>query len=117
MNKTEDNKPSGIEPTFRNGSLTAVSVITGFSLSFLSRWAGLPGRWHLADLAAVLVISTGIVFQIVAMTRMLWTASLQLANYNRSVMIFLVGVVLVAIGVTLAIVGDVTGYGQHVLGG
>ena len=35
-----------IEATFRNGSLTAISVVLGFSLSFLNRWAGLPGAWN-----------------------------------------------------------------------
>ena len=40
--------PERIEPEFRNGSLTAISVIVGFSLSFLSRWAGTRGsRWLL----------------------------------------------------------------------
>ena len=51
--KTPAASPEHISPEFRNGSLTAISVIVGFSLSFLSRWAGTPGKWHGADLFAV----------------------------------------------------------------
>ena len=60
-----------IEATFRNGSLTAISVVLGFSLSFLNRWAGLPDAWDRADLVAVAAISIGIVFQIVAVALLL----------------------------------------------
>ena len=38
-----------IDATFRNGSLTAISVVVGFSLTFLNRWAALPGTWHKSD--------------------------------------------------------------------
>ena len=62
--------PVAIEATFRSGSLTAISVLAGFSLSFLNRWAALPGEWHQIDLVAVAFISTGIVLQIVALAEL-----------------------------------------------
>ena len=31
-------------------------MIVGFSLSFLSRWAGTPGKWHNAGLFAVALL-------------------------------------------------------------
>ena len=106
-----------IEATFRNGSLTAISVVLGFSLSFLNRWAGLPGAWNRVDLTAVGAISSGIVFQIVAMALMLPVRSLVLRRYNRAIRVFLVGLVFVAVGVAIAITGDVAGLGQNVLRG
>jgi hypothetical protein len=45
--------PARITGEVRNGSLTAISVIVGFSLSFLSRSPARPGQWHNADLFAV----------------------------------------------------------------
>ena len=106
-----------IEATFRNGSLTAISVVLGFSLSFLNRWAGLPGSWTRGDLIAVAAISLGIVFQITAVALMLPVRSLVLRRYDRAIRVFLVGLVLVAAGVAIAIAGDVAGFGQNVLRG
>ena len=106
-----------IESTFRNGSLTAISVVLGFSLSFLNRWAALPGSWTRSDIVAVAAISFGIVLQIAAVALLLQVGSLHLRRYNRAVAIFLSGLAFVATGVALAIAGDVIGYGQNVLRG
>ncbi len=105
-----------IDATFRNGSLTAISVVVGFSLSFLTRWAGLPGPWRAIDLVALLAIILGIAFQIAALASLLSIHSLLLRNYNRAVRIFLIGLALVAAGVGLAIAGDLAGYGPRLLG-
>ena len=110
-----DPSEASIEATFRNGSLTAISVVLGFSLSFLNRWAGLPGAWTLSDLLAVLAISAGIVLQVVAVALMLAVGSLALRRYNRAVKIFMIGLAFVAIGVALAIGADLLGFGQNVL--
>ncbi len=109
--------PSTIEATFRNGSLTAISVVLGFSLSFLNRWAGLPGAWTLSDLIAVVAISVGILLQVVAVALLLGVGSLALRRYNRAVRFFLIGLAFVAIGVAFAIGADLSGYGQNVLQG
>jgi hypothetical protein len=110
-------EPSSIEATFRNGSLTAISVVVGFSLTFLNRWAALPGTWTKSDLAAVLAIVVGIAFQIASLSSLLSPRSLLLRNYIRAVRAFLVGLGLVAIGVAVAIASDLLGHGQQVLGG
>jgi hypothetical protein len=102
---------STIDSTFRNGSLTAIGVVVGFSLGFLSRWAGTPGEWSQADLFAVAAITLGIAFQIKSLADMLSVKSLILTRYNRSVRIFLVGLVLVATGVAAAIFADLAGIG------
>ena len=105
----------GIDATFRNGTLTAISVVLGFSLSFLNRWAGLPGRWDRGDLVAVAAISAGIVLQIAAVASMLPVKSLALQRYGRSVRLFLAGLALVALGVAIAITADILGFGQNVV--
>src|SRR5262249_45377207 len=96
--------------TFRNGSLTAIGVVVGFSLGFVSNWALLPGIWHVPDITAVAAICIGIALQIWALAGMLSVASLDLATYDRLSRSFLIGLRLVATGVSLAIFGDVLGY-------
>jgi hypothetical protein len=114
--ETTDNPPR-IGDEFRNGSLTAISVIVGFSLSFLSRWAGTPGKWHTGDLFAVALIVAGSALQIWSLGAMLFVSSLVLTNYARAIRIFLIGLGLVAIGVAVALLGEITGFGQGILGG
>ncbi|WP_460450454.1 hypothetical protein [Alsobacter sp. SYSU BS001988] len=114
--ETAREPPARIDAAFRNGSLTAISVVLGFSLSFLNRWAALPGPWLGTDLAAVAAIAVGIVAQVIAVASLLSTRSLGLAYYHRAVVTFLVGLACVAIGVALAIAGDLVAGGQRVLG-
>ncbi len=105
-----------IDSTFRNGSLTAIGVVVGFSLGFLSRWAGLPGDWSRSDLLAVFAITIGIVLQIKALADLLSVKSLILSRYNRAIRIFLAGLILVAVGTGAAIFADLMGFGGIALG-
>ena len=114
----DDAKPAErITELFRNGSLTAMSVIVGFSLSFLLRWAGSPGKWHNADLFAVALIVVGSAAQIWSIGAMLFLSAMLTANYQRAIRIFLVGLGLVAIGVALALLAEIFAIGQEILGG
>lgn len=112
----DDTPPATIDAIFRNGSLTAVSVVVGFSLTFLTRWAGVPGAWDTVDLVALAVLVPGIACQIAALTRLLSIRSLRLAHHDRSVTVFLAGIVLVTLGIALAIGGDLAGLSQRILG-
>jgi len=106
-----------IDPAFRNGSITAVGIIIGFSLSFLSRWATNPAGWSAVDLFPVVPIVAGIMLQLKALADLLSIASLQLANYNRAKNLFLAGLVLAAIGIAVAIILDAAGISQqHLIG-
>jgi uncharacterized membrane protein YiaA len=106
-----------IDPTFRNGSITAVGVVVGFSLGFLSRWAALPGQWTRADLIAVACITVGIASQVKALTDLLGVRSLERPIYERCVRYFISGVVIVAVGVVMAIFAEILGYGSMALKG
>jgi hypothetical protein len=99
-----------IDATFRNGSLTAIGVVVGFSMGFLSRWAGLPGSWSHSDLVSVGAITLGIALQIKSLADLLSVKSLILARYNRSIRFFLAGVIFVAVGIAAAIFADILGY-------
>jgi hypothetical protein len=108
---------ASIHPLFRNRSLTAVSVLVGFSLSFLSHWAGTPGQWHVADLIAVTLIVIGIGLQLWALASMLFVSSLIAEKYTRAIRLFLAGLAIVALGIAAAIVADIAGLGPSILGG
>jgi hypothetical protein len=95
-----------IEAAFRHGSITAVGVFTAFSLGFLTAWGANPIPWGLNDLFALVPIAIGVVFEMVALARLLDPRVLELPRYRATVRIFLVGMVLVAIGVAAALVVD-----------
>ena len=50
-----------IDTNFRNGSVTAVGIILGFSLGFLSQWAANPIAWRKVDIVAAIPIVVGII--------------------------------------------------------
>ena len=106
-----------VDSTFRNGSITAIGVVVGFSLGFLSRWAALPGDWEHSDLISVVLITLGLALQIKALADLLLVSSLQLKRYNRSVRFFLTGLTLVGLGVVFAVFADLLGFGGIVLRG
>ncbi|PVE23145.1 hypothetical protein DC522_17475 [Microvirga sp. KLBC 81] len=106
-----------IEATFRNGSITAIGVVVGFSLGFLSRWSALPGEWTHSDLISVTLITLGLALQIKSLADLLLLSCLQVKRYNRSVWTFLTGLILVGLGVILAIFADLLGFRGLVLQG
>jgi hypothetical protein len=107
--------PPRIDATFRNGSVTAVGIILGFSLGFVSQWASNPIAWSLVDIVAALPIILGIVFQGKALADMLSPTCLEIANYERARVTFLIGLALVAAGVAAAILLDILGLGPRTL--
>ena len=92
-----------IEAVFRNGSVTVVGVLTGFSLTFLTAWAANPLPWQLHDLIGMVPLAAGIVFELVALAALLHPNSLEQVRYDRAVRVFLIGLILVSCGVALVI--------------
>ncbi len=113
--EAKDGPPERIDSTFRNGSLTAIGVVVGFSLGFLSSWATADGAWNWLDMVGVGFILVGIALQIWSLSGMLGVASLIRARYERLVRLFLIALCITATGVSLAVFGDMIGIDQHVL--
>ena len=101
-----------IDATFRNGSITAVGILTGFSLGYVSQWVSDPSPWDVYDLFAVCPLILGIILQVMALAALLSVSSLYLVHYNRAKASFLTGLVLTAIGMTIAVGLDITGVGE-----
>jgi hypothetical protein len=102
-------EPEKIEAVFRNGSVTVVGVIVGFSLTFLTAWASNPLPWSLYDLYGIVPLVGGVILQIVALAALLRTDSLEAERYRRAIRLFLVGLAIVGIGVAIAIGVDAIG--------
>jgi hypothetical protein len=99
--------PQNIDATFRNGSMTAIGIILGFSLSFITRWGANPVPWQVVDLFAVVPLLTGVALQIWAFAVMLKPESIQLSVYTRAKNHFLWGLAGVLTGTAAAILLDI----------
>ena len=106
MGADSQSQPERIESSFRHGSITAVGVITAFSLGFLTAWGANPIPWGLKDLFALIPIAVGVIFEMVALARLLDPRVLEVPRYRAAIRVFLVGMVLVAIGVAAALLVD-----------
>lgn len=98
--------PERIEVAFRHGSITAVGVITAFSLGFLTAWGANPLPWEFNDIFAIIPIVIGVVLEIIALAKLLDVRCLELPRYRNAIRIFLAGMVLVSIGVGIALLVD-----------
>ena len=101
-----------IDATFRNGSITAVGILTGFSLGYVSQWVSDPSPWDLYDLFAVCPLILGIILQVMALAALLSASSLYLVHYNRAKTMFLTGLALTALGMTIAVGLGISGLGD-----
>ncbi len=54
-----------------------------FSLGFLTRWAGVPGKWVTSDIVALALIVLGIVLQMASLYSFLDVESLLARNHRR----------------------------------
>jgi hypothetical protein len=101
--------PERIDAVFRNGSVTVVGVLAGFSLTFLTAWAANPLPWQLHDLLGVVPLIVGVGFQFLSLSALLNPNSLERPRYERAVRLFMIGLTLVSIGVVIAITLDAIG--------
>jgi hypothetical protein len=106
-----------IEPSFRYGSAVMVGVLAGFSLAFLTNWAGNPLPWGWNDLFGLVPLVLGVILELAAVWMLLDHRSLELRRYQRAIGAFKAGVVLVGVGVALAILVDFVAVTDHFAAG
>ena len=107
---TQDGAAGGlpnIDPTFRNGTITAFGIVVSFSLGFLSQWASSPGVWRLYDVFSVSAIFFGVVMQIRALALLLPVDGLRRVIYDRATRSFLIGLITTGAGVFAAVAFDI----------
>lgn len=109
---SEPEQDEKIEATFRNGSLTVVGIILGFSLNFISHWVSNPNDWSRIDILPLAFLLAGIAIQVKVFADLLARSSLIAANYDRACRLFLIGLMVVAAGIGIALVNDILGLGK-----
>ncbi len=94
---------------YRQGIITAITVLLGFSLLFVRYWDfELPGAWGLWSIAAAVLMALSILMQIVALWRSLQVKDDDETEYSRTLRWFLVSAItlLISIGTAgLSVIG------------
>lgn len=93
-----------IDSTFRNGSLTAMGIVLGFSLGFTVQWATDDSPWMTTDYIEAIVLGIGVALQIKALAEMLEVNSLEIPVYQRSKNRFMLGLMVTALGIAVMII-------------
>jgi len=109
----EPDQPERIDSTFRSGSLTAVGIILGFSLTFLSRWAANPNEWSRIDIVPLILLGAGIGIQLKAFSNLMSRDSVLVTYYDRTQRLFMIGLVVLTLGIAAALANDVLGLSRQ----
>ena len=99
--------PAPLPPTvpsgFRQGIITAITVLLGFSLAFWRFWGfESPGYWSRGSLAAAACLILAVALQILALFRALRVEDDSIAEYRKTVRWFIASAIALLIGLTLA---------------
>jgi hypothetical protein len=97
-------RPDGHLPGgYRQGIITAVTVVLGFSLVFLRFWGfELPGEWNISSGIAAGLLAISILGQLLTLWRSLQLEDDEPANYRTTLRWFLWSVIVFLVAVFLS---------------
>ena len=88
---------------YRQGLITAITVLLGFSLTFLRYWSlEAPGEWTLQSIVATVALAVAVLLQIYALARSLRLEDDLPREYRRTVFCFTSSTVVLLLGLLLA---------------
>lgn len=88
---------------YRQGIITAITVLLGFSLLFVRYWNfELAGAWSVSSIIADILMALAILFQGVALWRSLQVKDDDEVEYGITLRWFLVSAIVLMIGLTLS---------------
>lgn len=82
----------------RNGLITAIGIILGFSLTFLAQWSLDDSEWELRDLPSLGLLLIGIFCMLAALRKALLPYKQTIKHYENTVHLFFWSIVIVLIG-------------------
>jgi hypothetical protein len=92
-----------LPPGYRQGVITAITVLLGFSLLFLRYWNfELPGTWNLPSVVAAVMLSFAVLLEIVALWRSLQVEDDDEEEYRVTLRWFLSSAILLLLSLLLA---------------
>ncbi|MCX5493195.1 hypothetical protein OSH11_00610 [Kaistia dalseonensis] len=100
-----------LDAAFRNGSITAVGIVLGFSLGFTVQWADDPTPWQKLDLVAAAPLLAGLVLQIKSLAELLEIDALEVPVYRRAKNRFLLGLLVTSSGIVVTVIRNALGHG------
>ena len=111
MNQKDENKPApppaprGLPVGYRQGLITAITVLLGFSLAFLRFWGfEAPGEWTPRTIAPTSALIVTVLLQVIALIRSLRLEDEEPNEYRKTVKWFTASVVSMLVTVVIAAV-------------
>jgi hypothetical protein len=90
---------------YRQGLITAITVLLGFSLTFLRFWGfEAPGPWALRSVVSTGTSTVAVVLQLVALFRSLRLEDQDEDEYRKTVMWFIASAIALLLGLLFAVV-------------
>jgi hypothetical protein len=104
-NSEREDQPRSVPQGYRQGLITAITVLLGFSLAFFQFWGfEASGEWTTRSIIATLALAIAVLLQIVALVRSLRLEDEHPTEYRRTVMWFTSSAVVLLAGLLLAAV-------------
>ncbi|HWX12772.1 MAG TPA: hypothetical protein VNZ04_12390 [Trinickia sp.] len=103
-------KPQPVPAGYRQGVITAITVLLGFSLTFWRFWGfESTGRWTLRSVFSAVALIAAVSLQIVALFRALRIEDDEIVEYRTTVRWFLASAVALLVGLLGAMLDAATG--------
>jgi hypothetical protein len=100
-----DETPVPLPAGYRQGIITAITVLLGFSLTFFRYW-GLEasGKWTARSVISSALVLTAVVLQLIALFRSLRLEDDSAIEYRKTVTWFIVSAIALVLGLVFAVV-------------
>ena len=90
---------------YRQGLITAITVLLGFSLAFVRFWGfESPGNWTWRSLTIAVITVTAVLFQLIALIRALRPEDDDVHEYRTTVRWFVASAVALVLGLLVALI-------------
>ena len=102
---TPERQPLPLPEGYRQGIITAITVLLGFTLAFFRFWGfEASGEWTLRSIIAATTLVVAVVLQIIALFRSLRLEDDSREEYRKTVIWFVASAVVLLVGLLIAVV-------------
>ena len=98
-------QPRPLPEGYRQGIITAITVLLGFTLAFFRFWGfEASGEWTIRSIVAASTLVAAVILQIVALFRSLRLEDDDRVEYRKTVMWFVASAIVLLLGLLIAVV-------------